>query len=446
MKAVFLRGRWAIFFIGALFLSFSISLFAQSESVNAEIVYPEAGKPCPDFVLHNIHYYSPKEATLKDFSGKWLVLDFWNKHCGACIGSFPKVSKLQQQFGDKVQFMLVGIEDKEQQIEPMYAKFREKEGLVMPCAFDSSLAKRWDIYTAPYIIVINPEGVVQAITYSLSASDVEGFLEGHPPRLPKAFRVHEDEIDTRIPYDPARPLLIQGNGGADSAFLFRSLLSGFDAFEQHNSIPDKITATVLQGRFQVLGVPLFMLYNYAYYGKPRPDSGVRFQPVLDIKDSTVFQYSSKYSKELFCYSLTVPKAQANQSRLQSIMQRDLEVYFGYTAKIEEWEVPCWKLVATSDAAKHLQTKGGPEIFREIIPKADFDAHNWPFKNFLQLLKYYNGGDDEIIDETGITGNIDIEMHSILTDAGEVNKGLARYGLSLVRGKRPERVLVISDKP
>jgi hypothetical protein len=54
--------------------------------------YPEVGKPCPDFTLHNIEYYSKKEASVKDFRGKWLILDFWNKGCGACIASFPKIN------------------------------------------------------------------------------------------------------------------------------------------------------------------------------------------------------------------------------------------------------------------------------------------------------------------------------------------------------------------
>jgi hypothetical protein len=254
--------------------------------------------------------------------------------------------------------------------------------------------------------------------------------------------MHEDDADTQIPYDPERPFLIGGNGGPDTAFLFRSVLSSFDALNQHGSIPDKITETALWGRFQALGAPLYMLYNYAYYGKAIPDSGYKLEPVLDITDSTVFQFSS--SKQLFCYSLSVPKAQASQERLQYIMQRDLEIYFGYSAKVEEREVPCWKLVATPYAAKRLQTKGGTGEFREIIPKADFEARNWPFSEFLQLLRAYN--QKEVIDESGISGNIDVEMHCILTDVGEVQKGLSVYGLSLVRGEKREKVLVISDKP
>ena len=132
------------------FMIFGISLlFGQTSNT---VVYPEVGKPCPDFMLRNITCYPKQQATLKDFFGKWLVLDFWNKGCGACVASFPKTSALQKEFNEKVQFMLVGIEDKENKIQPMYAKYREKENLIMPCAFDSLLANRFDVFSAPFIV------------------------------------------------------------------------------------------------------------------------------------------------------------------------------------------------------------------------------------------------------------------------------------------------------
>lgn len=408
-------------------------------------VYPEAGKKCPDFILKNIRYYSKPQATLQDFKGKWLVLDFWNKYCGACVASFPKLSKLQNEFGDKVQFMLVGFQDKEQQIESMYAKFKEKENLITPCAFDSSLARHWDIYTAPYIIVIDPEGVVRSITYSVSDSDIQGFLNGISPRLPKAYRVHEQEEDTRISYDATKPILIRDNGGRDTGFVFRSVLSTFDAFTQHFSLPNRIVddENAYKNGFQVMGAPLYWLYNYAYFGVARPDSNYRMQPVFKLKDTSLFDFSEKYSKNLFCYSLTIPQNQVTAARIQSIMQRDLQNYFGFTATIEEMSFSCWKLVALPGAKEKLKTKGGPEEFKTIIPKADFVARNWPFSEFVQFLRNFN--DNDIIDETGINQNVDLQMNCILTDINQVRNGLHSLGLDLIHGEKVKKVLVIIEK-
>jgi len=425
--------------IWALFMVSFLSVHSEKS-----LEYPEPGHPCPAFVLRNVRYYPRSQARLEDFRGKWLVLDFWNKSCGACIVSFPKVSKLQQSFSGQVQFMMVGIQDPENQIEAMYAKYRVKKQLVMPCAFDSSLARRFDIYTAPYIIVIDPAGVVQAITYSLSAEDIEGFLSGHPPRLAKAYRMHEEEIDMTIPFDHGRPFLIGGNGGSDTAFLFRSVLALWDGFTQQTYIPATITADSGTGLFQVLGVPLNRLYNYAYYGTPNAGPGYHAEPVLETKDSALFRWSSARSTNIFSYSIKVPPAWADGPHLQALLQKDLAQYFGYQVTVETHQFPCWKRVGDTTAAVKLRTRGGERTFRQKVLHADFSLQNRSFDNFVMLLGYYSEHDIE--DATGLSGNIDIEVSGFLDDPAVLRKSLRRYGLDLVPSERSLRVLVIKDKP
>lgn len=420
-------------------LSFLCSLRAQNEK------YPTVGQPCPDFLLRNIKYYSIPKATLKDFKGKWLVLDFWNKSCGACIASFPKVSALQKEFGDKVQFMLVGIQDKEKQIEPLYARFREHENLIVPCAFDSVLANQFDIYTAPYIIVINELGVVQSISTSLNSADMREFLKGNVPRLAKAYRVHEEEVvDSLVPYNPKKHFLVNGNGGIDSVFLFRSIFTIFDYFKQHASVPRSIEGDIYKGRFQVLGVPLEVLYNYAYYGISRPDSGYNSRAILEVENQTLFQYSYSHNENLFCYSLTVPESKANKEDMEFIMRRDLENYFGYTAAVEERKFPCFRLVATESAKEQLRTKGEARRFKFTVPKIEFIAQNFSIDDLLRILRNFSGKD--IIDGSGITGNIDIHINCILNDINDVSRELRNHGLDLVPDERVKKVLVIRDKP
>ena len=414
---------------------------AQSEPAGMD--YPTVGKPCPNVLLTNIKYYSRTQARLNEFKGKWLVLDFWNKSCGACIMSFPKTNSLQNEFNGKVQVILVGIQDKEGQIEAMYAKFRKKENLIMPCAFDSSLAIKWDIYTAPYIVVIDPDGIVRTITYSFNSADMKDFLEGNPTRLPKAYRVHEEEV-IEIPYDKKKPFLIKGNGGEDTAFIFRSLFSVFDAYKQPFSLPYKVTDDSSEGRFQVLGAPLYMLYNYAFYGAANPEKGYRKLPVLEVRDSSMFKYSEKYNKNMFCYSLMLPLSMANCTRIQAMMQKDLENYFGYAVSIEERRFPCWKLLATEDARQHLKTRGGQRSVQSKIPKIDLSFQNFLFKDFLKAISSYSGID--IMDETGISGNVDIHMECIMTDINELKKAFQMNGLELMPAERPMKVLVIRDMP
>jgi thiol-disulfide isomerase/thioredoxin len=422
-----------------LILSESIT-YAQSEPNG---VYPKVGNTCPEFELRNIAYYSMKRAILKDFRGKWLVLDFWNKYCGACVSSFPKISTLQKKFGNKVQFMLVGIEDKEGQIQKMYDKFRERENLIMPCAFDSILAKRFDVYTSPYIIIIDEKGIVQGITTSVDSTDMQGFLTGRPPHLRKTYRMQEDVLDERTPYDPQKPFLIRGNGGNDTDFLFRSVFSAWNPLINQQSAPGTIGENnIKEGRFQVLGVPLYWIYNYAYYGENHPDSGYYDYPVLEIRDSSAFQFSYKYAKSIFSYSLIMPTINCTKQHMEETMQRDLENYFGYEAKIEVRKCPYWRLIATEEAKRKLRTKGGPAIYQGL-PKASFTALNWPISKLLGFIGNHNDG--IFSDETGITGNIDIMMDCILTDLNDVKKALEVNGLDLMLGEKQMQVLVIRDK-
>ncbi|HVZ96308.1 MAG TPA: redoxin domain-containing protein, partial [Chitinophagaceae bacterium] len=84
---------------------FSVEAVAQTDNNN--LSEPEVGKPCPPFFLKRIDYYTKKTASLDDFEGKWLVLDFWAKNCSGCIASFPAIKKEQQELKDKLQFVMI---------------------------------------------------------------------------------------------------------------------------------------------------------------------------------------------------------------------------------------------------------------------------------------------------------------------------------------------------
>jgi len=406
--------------------------------------YPEIGKPCPTFVLRNIEYYSRKEARLSDFRGKWLVLDFWNKECGACVASFPGTSRLQQQFGDKVQFMLVGIEDLQGEIRPMYAEFRKKENLLLPCAFDSSIANQFDIYTAPFIIVIDPEGIVQALTYALNSYDIEGFLSGHPPHLKRVFRMNEDEVISTIPYDRERPFLVKGNGGLDTDFIFRSVLSRYDPTVNAQFVPEGIDSEATRtGRFEVLGAPLYRLYNYAYYGAVNPGEGFQISPLLKTKDSALFRYFSADGRNMFSYSLSIPAGQSGREKLQAIMQKDLENYFGLAVKRAVIKVPVWKLVAKPGAEKLLRTKGGARSYGGV-PKINMVVKNFPFRHVIKNLQIFSG--IAFTNATGIDYNVDMSIDLLFNgDVVAMKKALAPYGLDLQEEWKELKVLQISDK-
>src|SRR5690606_18745336 len=121
---------------------------ASDNIVNLEHDKPEVGEPMPNFVLHNVTHFTKTTASLSDFAGKWLVLDFWASFCPPCIKSFPKMSELQKRFADRVQIVMVGMigqrsGDDLDRLKAMYEKFRARDNLDLVVAYDSALSVQW---------------------------------------------------------------------------------------------------------------------------------------------------------------------------------------------------------------------------------------------------------------------------------------------------------------
>lgn len=60
--------------------------------------------------------------------------------------------------------------------------------LSLPVAYDSTLFHKIDIYTCPYLIIIDPAGVVKAITNFISSNELKALLNGEKVVLGPAYR------------------------------------------------------------------------------------------------------------------------------------------------------------------------------------------------------------------------------------------------------------------
>jgi len=413
--------------------------------------YPEVGKPMPDLMIRNIAYYPKKQAAIGDFRGKWLLLDFWDIHCGACIRSFPRMNRIQQKFGKQLQVMMVGVQDPENKTKPLFDKYREGEHLTFPCAFDSTLAQRLDLYYMPHAIVIDDKGIVRSIVLSIDTGQIREFLDGKSPVLEQTYRRMKDYdtiVDRRIPFNKNKPFLVSGNGNNDTTFLFRSLLSEWNRNIQFE-LPG-LNEAVGTGCFQVLGATADWLYNYAYLGastcEPRDTVlyGKYFdRPVLEIKDSALFKYSRRY-----CYSLIRPSAGNSTKIMQEAMQRDLMNYFGFHACIEIRKFPYWRLIAQPEAKDKLRTKGKGAYAKELSPSIGWIMSNHSMGGLMDCIRRNNPGRDRLtniyLDETGINSNIDITLDCIMNDLDDLRKALKTNGLDLVKGEKEMQVVVIRD--
>ncbi|SDH49417.1 TlpA family protein disulfide reductase [Mucilaginibacter gossypii] len=150
------------------------------------------GSPCPDFRFNEVKYFRKDNVSPADFKGQWLILDFWNKHCGNCIEKMPATDSLQHRFAGKVQVLLVGYTGSmythrpDKSIREFYSGIRERMHVNLPIAYDSVMFDKLSIGPCPYIVVVDPKGVVRAVTTGIKANDMADFLAGRQPVLEKA--------------------------------------------------------------------------------------------------------------------------------------------------------------------------------------------------------------------------------------------------------------------
>jgi thiol-disulfide isomerase/thioredoxin len=435
---------------GFIFNFISLTILAQIHNV-----YPKTGTACPDFTLKNIVYFKKPQASSSDFRGKWLILDFWTSRCASCIESFPHTNKLRQEFKDKVEFMLIGLDDKH--IRSLYERVKSRYNLDLPVAYDTTLFTKFGVPSVPHLIWIDDKGVVQAITgkEELSSDNIRAFLAGKKVSLPEKINIGDKEKRAHS-YDYTKPFLIKGNGGNDTAYMYRSILAdwkpsmGVIVYD-----PDYFNTFIYPNQVLVIGIPLINLYEMAYgdtiphrpllFNPPKPNNYGKYwiEPILEVKDQSPFKFDYSLGLNLFSYNLTVPPVKANKRYLQEIMQRDLQNYFGYIVKIEDRVMPCWKLIADKNVIQKFKSKGG-------TPKLDGDGLsgqvfiNQPISAVISILWGQNQNEPPIFDETGLDFNVDLTIDAILHELGDVKNSLRKSGLDLVKGEKKMKVIVISD--
>lgn len=183
-------------YILGLALIFPFSGVTQSNQ--EEPNNPEVGKRCPDFFLSEVVHFEKQSVCLDDFKGKWLILDCWNKWCISCIKSMPKMDSLQKEYSKSVQFFLVGYTGSQYSGKPdndgirtLYEGIMQRTGLQLPIAYDSILFRRFDIGACPFIIIVNPEGILSGLTYEINKAEINELLAGRKPNLTRITTLGE---------------------------------------------------------------------------------------------------------------------------------------------------------------------------------------------------------------------------------------------------------------
>lgn len=98
-------------------------------------------------------------ATMQDFEGKWVLLNFWATWCAPCRHEMPMLSELQSEFGGD-DFEVVTIATGRNPPKNIKKFFNEVQITNLPHHRDpkQSLAAQMGIFGLPITVLISPKG------------------------------------------------------------------------------------------------------------------------------------------------------------------------------------------------------------------------------------------------------------------------------------------------
>lgn len=419
-------------------------LFSSAAIAQNDVRKLRVGDTLPDIALRHIINYKTESIKPSSFRGKWLLLDFWSPSCVSCLKAFPRLQQLQQQFSTDVVIMPVSFTWSPQAVQKFLEK-RKSLGreIKMPTAVYESMDNEWiKMFPTdgfPQVVWIDRKGRVRGLTGSdfVTESNLRKLVDGTLQVLPFKSR--------QASYSRHQPLLTNGNGGPDTAFRFRSLITGYiDSIPFHGVLRQKDEQ---QTRLYMANETIASLVKAAWYKGKNADPFSK-KLVLEVADPSRYvapahdsNYYSNLQKTAWCYDLVLPPS-FSLSEAWRWMLSDLERYFKITVMSESRKTDCWVLSVT-EGCDRLATKGGTPSYTMAKEELRFSIRNRPVSLLVSSLSVHDL--PWIVDETAFAENIDIdiELGSHFT-LEELNKALQPYGLKMEQGQRVLDVVVIKE--
>jgi len=427
-----------------LCLYLSLSVFhLEAQDLKVGDTLPREVWNLPLQVLN--HPDGKETVTLNDYKGKLIILDFWATWCSPCVAMLPKQDSLQKEFEGRLQILPVTYQTGEEVSAFMekYNRLKQVKSLLPKVVNDNALQRVFTHNSLPHYVWIDSEGKIKAITgyKEVTRETVAGFVSDQLQNMP----VKTDE--KLIPYDPSRPLFINGNGGEVSTLMYHSLLSGYQ-----EGLPSGYSIDMTRGR-KITSTNQSLVQHYRLaYGEGRMYIAINRTLLADeIREELTSPTTSeayrvwKRQGNVYCFELQVPPALSDSA--YKIMQRILRENFPrYQAKMEKQTRRCLVLKRTSSNDK-IASRGEPkkvEIGRYSCRITNSGLYELTYRLAAMFMPY---SPFPIVDDTGYKANVDLVLNADLMDVDSVNKALEPYDLRLVESDYELEMLVItkSDK-
>ncbi|WP_430815644.1 TlpA family protein disulfide reductase [Carboxylicivirga sp. RSCT41] len=116
------------------------------------------GQPAPDFEMYT---KDGEKVMLSDFKGKFVYFDVWATWCGPCKAEIPYLAKLVEEFKNEERLEIISISvdsSHKAWVEMIEDDQPEWKQFIVKDAFNSALAKQYNISGIPQFVLIDADG------------------------------------------------------------------------------------------------------------------------------------------------------------------------------------------------------------------------------------------------------------------------------------------------
>ena len=399
----------------------------------------QIGQKVPDVEITNIQNHTSNTIKLTELKGKLVILDFWATWCAPCISAIPKMNKLQKQFDGKIQMLSITYQN-EKEVMGFFSKLPDSLRPAFPMKTgDTELSGLFPHKFLPHYVWIDGQGTVKAITGldGITDKNISAMIENQSSNI-------QQKHDFSLAYDEQKPFLLEENGGSGKDLRFHSVLTGYQ-----KGLPSRYTS--LNGkqipglRITFLNVTIPHLFAYAMGANKGAFSfkNMRFM----VRDKSSLTMIGDYKEWLpihtYCYELILPRSLEKDK--YAIMLTDLNRMFPqYQVKTETSNEKVLALIRT-DQTDRLKSKGGKPL--STFDATGFELRNFPISRLIAQLSslYLQNNPLPIIDDTGYSERVDIQVTAPLSNVDALNNALEPYGLAFQEKEKEIEILVFRDK-
>lgn len=133
----------------------------QVEKERLQRQLSEGHLDAPDFTLKNL---AGNDVSLKQFRGKWVILDFWGSWCIWCIKGFPHLKEVYEANKDRLEVIGIDCQDSEQAWRGACEKYALPWVNLFNPQKEGSIDQLYGVQGFPTKVIINPKGKIMNIT------------------------------------------------------------------------------------------------------------------------------------------------------------------------------------------------------------------------------------------------------------------------------------------